>query len=255
MPHASCQIGQAFNAEHHHPETPLTRLRYSAGVAAAIVVFAQTVPAVPAGAAELGADESGAVLKQTLERLRAQDLWGEAVLSKGGVRQIKVVSVQGDTVQVREVVGPFQEMPATYSLGDFHTLRELGHYRISQRRSAYRPPRSLATALLLELVIPGGGNYYAGETKQAFTLVLFSAGAVVTAVTTGEDGAAGWVPVLVWTKVASMFHLADEIQAINTTHELSERGRLGASVDHGGSRLTGRSGGVAVPIVGLRYSF
>ena len=233
----------------------MASLRYRAGVAVAVLVFTQTIPGVWTGTAELGAEEPGEGLKQALERLRAQDLWGEAVLRKGGVRQIKVISVQGDTVQVREVVGPFQEMPATYSLGELHTLRELGRYRISQRRSAYQPPRSLAAALLLELAVPGGGYYYAGETRQAFTLVLFSAAAAATAVTTGKDGAAGWAPILAWTKVAAMFHLADEIQAINMTHELSERGRLRALMDGGGSRPAARSGGAALPVVALRYSF
>jgi hypothetical protein len=199
--------------------------------------------------------------RNTLEKLRDQDLWGEVVLDQGRVRQIRVQSISGDTVSVREVVGPFQERGAMYTLSQFHAVRELGDFRISQRRSAYRPEKSLLTGLLFEIAVPGGGYYYAGETKQAFVLVLVSAAAAATAIKTGSDGAAGWVPVMAWTKVASLLHLADEIGASNAAHGPGE-GSFNTNGDNtgffnspGGTRWSAKSKASVLPLVQLRHSF
>ena len=214
------------------------------------------------GVAAPVAAETGAQHRNTLEKLRDHDLWGEVVLDQGRVRQIRVQSISGDTVSVREVVGPFQERGAMYTLGQFHAVRELGDFRIPQRRSAYRPEKSLLTGLLLEIAVPGGGYYYAGETKQAFVLVLVSAAATATAIKTGSDGAAGWVPVMAWTKVASLLHLTDEIGASNTSHghgegsfNIANGGNTGFSNSPGGTRWSAKSKASVLPLVQLRHSF
>ena len=224
----------------------------------ALGVFALTLNGVTAPVAA----EDAVQLRTTLEKLRDQDLWGEVVLDQGRVRQIRVQSISGDTVSVREVVGPFQERGEMYTLGEFHAVRELGDYRISQGRSAYRSEKSLLTGLLLEIAVPGGGYYYAGETKQAFVLVLVSAAATATAIKTGGDGAAGWVPVMAWTKVASLLHLRDEIGASNASHGHGEGSLNTADGDNarllnspGGTRWNAKSQGRVVPLLQLRRSF
>lgn len=224
----------------------MTRLD-CAGLALAILAFAGTGAAVDAA-------ESDLQLRSTLEKLRDQDLWGEAVLDQGRVRQIRVHSITGDTVSVREVVGPFQEKGATYVLEEFQTVRELGEFRISPGRSMYKPEKSLVAGLLIELAVPGGGYYYAGENKQALVLVLISAAATVTAIQTGQDGAAGWVPVMAWTKVASLLHLADEIGASNASHGHDGYAFANARAD-GRSRSAAKSTRGIAPLVQLRHSF
>jgi hypothetical protein len=154
----------------------------------------------------------------TLIRLDRDHLWGEAVMKEGGVRPIKVVSIKGDTVDVREVIGALQERSATYAISEFRSLRELGEHRIPMRRAPFRPSRSMIRALGLELVVPGGGYFYVGESRQGLAMLGFSALAVATAFTTGESGVAGWVPIAGWFKIASMVHLADEVQAMNAAH-------------------------------------
>ena len=39
---------------------------------------------------------------------------------------------------------------------------------------------------------------------------------------TGKDGAAGWVPIGAWTKLASLLHLRDQVRAINAFHDSLE---------------------------------
>ena len=155
----------------------------------------------------------------TLIRLDRDDLWGEAVLKEGGVRPIRVVLIKGDTVDVREVIGALQERSATYAIAEFRSLRELGRHRIPLRRAPFRPHKSLTMALGLELVVPGSGYFYVGESRQGLALLGFSVAAVATGLATGDDGVAGWVPIASWFKIASMLHLADEVQAMNTAHD------------------------------------
>lgn len=155
---------------------------------------------------------------ETLIKLDRDDLWGEAVLREGGVRPIKVVSMKGDTVDVREVVGPLQERPATYAISEFRSLRELGEHRIPMRRAPFRPSRSMILALGIELAVPGGGYFYVGETRQGLVMLGFSVLAAATAVASGESGVAGWVPIATWFKIASMVHLVDEVKAMNAAH-------------------------------------
>ena len=155
----------------------------------------------------------------TLIKLDREGLWGEAALKEGGVRPIRIVSIKGDSVEVREVIGALQERPASYAIAEFSSLRELGSFRIPLRRARFQPQRSMVTALGLELAVPGGGYFYAGESRQGLALLGFAAIAAATAVTTGKDGVAGWVPIASWFKIASMLHLADEVQAMNATHD------------------------------------
>ncbi len=183
----------------------------------------------------------------TLEKIAADESWGEVVLKSGKVRAIQVVAIDGEEISVREVIGALHERPATYSLGQFHSIRELGSRRIPMRLAAYQPRRSLVAALTIETLIPGGGFFYIGESRQGFSLLLFSAAAVATGILTGKDGAAGWVPIGVWSKFGSLLHLRDQVQAINAYHER----RLDAD-----SR-NGDAGGLssATPFVRLGFRF
>ena len=66
--------------------------------------------------------------------------------------------------------------------------------------------------------------------------------AVGTARLTGSDAAAGWVPLSAWIKIASLFHLRDQVQSIN---------KVAKSVELGA--LPGRE--AAVPALRLKLSF
>ena len=66
--------------------------------------------------------------------------------------------------------------------------------------------------------------------------------AVGMAVLTGEDTAAGWVPLSAWVKIASLFHLRDQVQTMN---KLAKNVELGA--------LPGRE--AAVPALRLKLNF
>lgn len=167
-------------------------------------------------------------LRGMLERLQGQALWGEAVLAGGQIRSIQVDSLGSDSVAVREVIGPLQERPAVYALSDFTSLRELGEHRIPLRRALYQPRRSTVGALLLEAVIPGAGYFYIGEEMQGLILVGLAAAAVGTGIATGENGAAGWVPISAWIKVASLLNLRDEVRAMNQAVEEGGRGGNGS---------------------------
>jgi hypothetical protein len=191
---------------------------------------------------------------ETLRKLHDEGSWGEVILERGGTRDIKVLSIQGDTVAVQEVVGALHERPAVYTVAEFRSLRELGRYRISQRRAVYTPRKSVTTALLLELVLPGGGYFYSGENRQGVALLLFSGVAVATGLATGKDGAAGWVPLAVWTKIASLLHLRDEVSAGNRFQE-----ELAASHSADAHLMAQRQdrvlGGSRASIATLRYAF
>ena len=209
----------------------------------------------PLAATPTGAEVADGKIRETLQRLHDEGLWGEVILQRGGTRDIKVLSIQGDTVAVREVVGALHERPAEYMVAEFRSLRELGTHRISQRRAAYTHSQSVFKALVLELIVPGGGYFYSGENRQGAALLFFSAAAIGTGWATGKDGAAGWVPLAAWTKVASLLHLRDQISAGNRAQEAL----AGRSADaHLLSQRPARalqSGGSTIPIASLRYTF
>lgn len=156
-------------------------------------------------------------LRAGLQRLQSQGWWGELELAGGGTREVKVEAVAGDTVAVREVLGPLMEHPAVYSLAQIRSLRELGAQRIPLRRAAYALPRSLPLALGLEVLVPGGGYFYAGQPRQGFVLLALAGAVVGTGLATGKDGAAGWVPLAAWFKVASLVNLHAELRGINAS--------------------------------------
>lgn len=172
-------------------------------------------------------------VRTTLSRLATDGTWGEITLSSGGVRQIRVETLSADTLMVTEVIGPLQARPATYVLGDIRAAREIGLFRIPRRIAPYRPPKSVPVALALELVVPGFGYFYAGETRQGYALLGIGSLAAATAALTGEDAAAGWIPFVAWTKIASVAHLRDHVRAANAVHMERAAGLAGA-----GGRLT-----------------
>ena len=187
-------------------------LSFSGAVAVAVAVMAS--------APVRGAESGETRIRDTLGKLHESDMWGEAILERGGVRDIKVLSISGDTIAVREVVGALHERPAKYLVGDFRSVRELGMRRIPMQRAAYVPSKSVATAMLIELAIPGGGYFYTGENRQGLSLLVFSGAALATALTTGKDAAAGWIPIAAWIKVASLLQLKDQVGANNRSREM-----------------------------------
>lgn len=208
----------------------------------------------PAAVTQARAEVDEGKIRETLKKLHDEDLWGEVILQRGGTRDIKVLSIQGDTVAVREVVGALHERPAVYTVAEFRSLRELGTHRISQRRAAYTPRKSLLWGLLLEAVVPGGGYFYSGENRQGAALLFFSGAAVATGLVTGKDGAAGWLPLAVWTKVASLLNLKDQISAGNRSQEaLARRSADERLLSQRPDRAL--DSGAAVPIASLRYLF
>jgi TM2 domain-containing membrane protein YozV len=156
-------------------------------------------------------------VRELLQKLQDDEVWGEAVFADGRVRSFRVVAQAEESVEVVEVVGALQERPATYGLNDFRSLRELGEYRIQPRRAAFQPQKSALVAYVLEAVVPGAGYFYIGQNKQGLALLGLTALAAVTAFATGEDGAAGWVPISVWIKISSLTNLRDQVSAINAS--------------------------------------
>jgi hypothetical protein len=154
-------------------------------------------------------------LRAGLQRLHRQGLWGEVELVAGGTREVRVEGVAGDTVAVREILGPLMEHRAVYTLAEIRSLRELGAQRIPLRRAAYASPRSASLALGLEVLVPGGGYFYAGQQRQGLMLLALAGAVVGTGFATGKDGAAGWVPLAAWVKVASLVNLHAELKGIN----------------------------------------
>jgi len=156
-------------------------------------------------------------VRELLQKLQDDEVWGEAVFADGRVRSFRVVAQAEESVEVVEVVGALQERPATYALNEFRSLRELGEYRIQPRRAAFQPQKSALVAYVLEAVVPGAGYFYIGQKKQALTLLGLTAIAVSTAFATGEDAAAGWVPISVWIKISSLANLRDQVSGINAS--------------------------------------
>jgi hypothetical protein len=154
-------------------------------------------------------------LRAGLERLQSQGWWGELELAEGGTREVQVEGVAGDTVAVREILGPLMERQALYTLAQIRSLRELGVQRIPLRRAAFAAPRSAFLALGLETLVPGGGYFYAGQPRQGLVLLALAGAVVGTGLATGKSGAAGWVPLAAWVKVASLVNLHAELRGIN----------------------------------------
>ena len=155
-----------------------------------------------------------AEVAQKLHYLRDADLWGEVVLDNSRVRSIKVDSVTSDSAMVREILGPLQERPAKYALHEFKAVRELGEYRIPPSRASHMQQSSLLMALLLETAIPSAGFFYIGDSRKGFFLLGFTAAAVGTALASRKEGVAGWLPLAVWVKGASLITLYEEVRAM-----------------------------------------
>ncbi len=181
-------------------------------------------------------------VRSLLQEIQAAEAWGEAVFTDGRVRSLRVQAIEADTVAVVEVVGALQEREAAYALAEIRSLRVLGMHRIQARHAAYQQPKSGLLAFLLELPVPGAGYFYIGEHKQGLALMGLTVTAVGTAVLTGADTAAGWIPLSAWVKIASLAHLRDEVQSIN---KLAESVELGV--------LPGRA--AAVPALRLKLGF
>ncbi len=200
-----------------------------------------------------------------LEKMQAEEAWGEAVFTDGRVRSLRVEEIEADSVAVVEVVGALQEREAAYALAEFRSLRTLGTHRIQSRRAAFQQSKSGLLAFLLEVTplavgpgyyfssyedprwlalmwLGGPGYFYIGEHKQGLALMGLMTAAMGTAILTGEEGAAGWVPLAAWIKIASLFHLRDQVQTIN---KLAKNVELGA--------LPGRES--TVPALRLKLSF
>lgn len=161
---------------------------------------------------------ASAEVHQTLEQLQEGNSWGEARLRIGVVRPLRVLGLSADSVYVREVIGALHERPATYALSEIESIRVLGSYRIPGNPAPYQGPKSTWKAMGLELVIPGAGFLYIGQARQAWSLLAFTGAAVATGVLTGEDGAAGWVPMALWAKAAALAQVRDEVGAMNASH-------------------------------------
>ena len=161
-----------------------------------------------------GAAGSGGKVADKLDHLRQGDLWGEAVFHGDKVRSIKVDSMTTDSVAVIEVLGPLQRRLAKYAITDIRSVRELGAYRIPRQRAPYVESKSPLVALTIEAAIPGGGYLYTGQNKMGMTLFGIAGVLVGTALATNTDAVAGWLPLAVWFKAASMLHLRDEVSAM-----------------------------------------
>ncbi len=212
-------------------------MRFFLGVVlAALMALQAAVPAPAAG--------NAGKVKDKLDKLQEEDLWGEAVLEGGRIRSIKVDSLSADSVSVREVLGPLQERPAVYALSEIRSLRELGSHRIPLRRAPYQGRKSMIIALTLEIlpaagglgyyyrdesgkdlvllgsvIAPSGlGYFYAGESRQGLALLGFAAAISATGIATKKDGVAAWVPLGAWVKIGSLLHLYDQIKAVNAVH-------------------------------------
>ena len=147
------------------------------------------------------------------QRLQVQEEWGEAVIRGGATMTIRVDAVRGDSILVRERVGPLYLRPAVYALHDLVSITALDS---SPRRVVPVSARaSMPLVLGMEVLIPGAGYLYVGEQRTGLALATVAAAAVGTAVATGKAGAAGWAPAIAWLKVASLVNLRDQVRAIN----------------------------------------
>jgi len=150
-----------------------------------------------------------------LKKLESEGFWGEVVLNNGKIRQIRIESVTNDSVEVIEVYGALQRRVVSYSIGEFKSIRVIGNQRIQLRSTLIGDSKSKVFALGSEMIFPGAGYLYLGDKEQALSLFSFTGVALMTAVLTGENATAGWLPLLSWVKIASMFQLNDKINATN----------------------------------------
>ena len=164
-----------------------------------------------------------------LDSLRIQDSWGEIGFESGQMRQAKVTAVQDSTVTLTEVIGALHERPATYSLAEVQSVRALGPRRLQPRMSPRQGAPSMPLALGLELLIPGAGYYQTGNGSQGLKVFLASAVLGATALASGSDTAAAWIPFGVWLKLYSLGNLADEVRAAGAVQEARTR-RLSAAM-------------------------
>jgi hypothetical protein len=165
--------------------------------------------------ASIDAKQFSSPIVPVLKKLETEEQWGEAVFKDGKVREIRVEEVSKDSVIVVEIYGALQKKLVSYNIVDFKSIRVLGRQRIQLRSTPLNVPKSKVLALGSEIIIPGAGYLYLGDKQQALSLFTFTSVALTTALLTGEDATAGWLPLLSWVKFASMFQLNDKINAIN----------------------------------------
>ncbi|MBT3344470.1 MAG: hypothetical protein HN712_21205 [Gemmatimonadetes bacterium] len=164
-----------------------------------------------------------------LDSLRVQASWGELAFGNGQIRQVKVDAVEDGQVMLTEVIGALHVRPATYSLNEVQSVRVLGPRRIQPRMSPRQGATSLPLVLGMELLIPGAGYFQMGEGGKGLRILLASAALGATAMASGEDTAAAWIPLGVWLKLYSLGHLADEVRADQALQDARTR-RLSASL-------------------------
>lgn len=202
-------------------------------------------------AAAMPADSLVAALRRT----QTMGDWATAVTAGGDSLTILVEDVYADSVAVRRRLGPLYEQPAVYALTD---LRLVVPWTPAGTIAAPGHHLSLRSAMGLELLIPGAGYLYVGDTGTALTLAGLAGLAAGTAVLTGQDGAAGWVPAMAWIKVASLLHLRDEVRARNGALEGDTPRRGGGPTVPPGSYLRSLSLHVPAsagrPLAGLGVS-
>ncbi len=158
---------------------------------------------------DVSVDSTRAVLLQ----MQQQAIRGEIVLSSGQRAMVRVDTVRADSVVVRQRLGPLYQQYAVYALADVDSV-----YRHPLSPRQVEPPASklsMPTALGLELLVPGAGYLYAGEKGTALSLAGMSVAAAVTALATGTDGAAAWIPAVAWMKIAAILDVRDRVRAVN----------------------------------------
>ena len=198
--------------------------------------------------------------RTVLARLQQGRLWGELVLTDGRIRQVKVEGLSGDTLAVREVVGPLQERLAWYRWDQVVSARELGPTRLPAAPAVVASRHSLAGNLLLEAVVPGAGYLRIGQPRQAFTRLGLAVAAVGTGLATGKAGAAGWAPACVWLELAALADLRDQVRAGNARARANERGEPAAARVPPGNGVAvacavGRSAAAGWAGLAARWSF
>ena len=166
--------------------------------------------------ASIDAKELLSPIVPVLKKLENEKQWGEAIFNDGKVREIRVEEVSKDSVVVVEIYGALQQKNVSYNILDLKSIRLLGKQRIQLRSTLSNVTKSKFFALGSEIIIPGAGYLYLGDKQQALSLFTFTSVALTTALLTGDDATAGWLPLLSWVKIASMFQLNDKINAINT---------------------------------------
>ena len=231
-----------------------SKSRLLAPLALALVVLAPGTADSAQGSMKV--DEA----RDLLRHLQENDLWGEAVLEGGRIRDIKVDSLAVDSVIVREVVGALHQRRAVYPLSGINSLRQLGARRIPPAQMSWQGSYSLPAAMIVEM-FPGAGYYYIGEFRQGLVLQAFTTVVAGVVWATGWKGAAGWAPLAAWVRVGSLLHLWDEVKALNQASRSADSGsasrvRSGESVQGGRAAvglMRGEKG--AIPALRIHFSF